>query len=175
MLFESALAYTKAGISIIPILPNGRTELDASKSLPYDCSEHIRRRIATSEELRDWFTRSGAMGLAVVLGRISGGLECLDLVSAPAAKLFRQLVTLQGEAGLLERLPAVQGSCTGRTRLYYRCSHPARGYRRMAQFEAPSEFGVVRLEVVAFLHGEGRWTALPGSPLLVVTLTRHMV
>ena len=108
-LFESALAYTKAGISIIPILPNGHTELDASKSLPYDCSEYIRRRIATSEELRDWFTRSAEMGLAAVLGRISGGLECLDLTYAAAVKLFRQLVTLQGGAVLLERLPAVQG------------------------------------------------------------------
>jgi Glycosyl transferase family 2/Bifunctional DNA primase/polymerase, N-terminal len=163
-LFESALAYTKAGISIIPISPNGRAELDASKSLPYDCSEYIQRRIATSEELGHWFSRGGAMGLAAVLGPISGGLECLDLVSAAAVKLFGQLMTMQHGPGLLERLPVVQGRCTRRTRLYYRCSHPARGYRRLAQFEAPSEFGVVKLEVVAFLHGEGRWTALPGSP-----------
>jgi hypothetical protein len=98
-----------------------------------------------------------------VLGPISGGLECLDLTYAAVAKLFRQLVAFQGGTSLLEKLPTAQAA-DGRTRLFYRCPQPARGYTRLAQFEAPSQPGTVRLRLLAFVHGEGSWTVLPGSP-----------
>src|SRR5215468_271669 len=137
-LLELALAYSKAGISIIPISSDGAVGPNEGGHPPFDCSEYISRRIATPEELQKWFSGDSPFGPAAVLGPVSGGLECLDLTYLAVVRLFRQLVILQGGADLLERLPAVQGSCTGRTRLYYRCTHPARGYRRVAQFEAPT-------------------------------------
>src|SRR5437867_5606261 len=152
-LFELALAYTKAGISVIPISPKGTIALDGSPDTPFDCSEYICRRIATPEELREWFAGIATFGLAAVHGPISGGLECLDLVYAAVVKFFRQLVTLQGGVGLLEKLPAAQASVESRTRLYYRCPNPSPGYRRLAQFEAPSEPGVIRLQLLAIVHG----------------------
>jgi Glycosyl transferase family 2/Bifunctional DNA primase/polymerase, N-terminal len=164
-LLESALAYTKAGISIIPVSANrGSAPVDSQKT-PFDCNEYVSRRIATPDELRGWFADDRHFGLAAVLGPVSGGLECLDLTYLAVVKLFRQLVALQGGADLLERLPAAQSSSAeGRTRLYYRCPHPARGYKRLAQLEVPSEPGVVTLQLLAFVHGKGRWTALPGLP-----------
>jgi hypothetical protein len=75
---------------------------------------------------------------------------------------FRQLVSLQGGERLLEKLPAARSTVEGRTRLYYRRPHPTRGYRRLAQFELPQECGSVRLQILAFVHGEGSWTELPG-------------
>ena len=162
-LFELALAYTKAGISVIPISRHGAVGPAGRHPPPFDCSEYISRRIATPEELREWFTDNGRFGLAAVLGRISGGLECLDLTYTPVFKLFRQLVSLQDGHDLIEKLSIAQEKVEGRTRLYYRCARPVRLYRRLAQLEAPSDPGTVRLQLLAFVHGEGSWTVLPGS------------
>lgn len=161
-LFETALAFTKAGISTIPFLPTETTAPNGSNKTPFDCREYIRHRIATPEELREWFVNDGKFGLAAVLGPISGGLECLDLTYAAVVKLFRQLVDSQSGTSLLEKLPTAR-AVDGRTRLFYRCPHPARAYTRLAQFEAPSEPGTVRLRLLAFVHGEGCWIALPHS------------
>jgi Glycosyl transferase family 2/Bifunctional DNA primase/polymerase, N-terminal len=166
-LLESALAYTKAGISIIPVSPNRASVPVDSQKTPFDCSEYISRRIATPDELREWFLEDGRFGLAAVLGPVSGGLECLDLTYSAAVKLFRQLVTLQGGADMLGRLPTAQSTVEGRTRLYYRCPHPVKGYKRLAQLEVPSEPGVVTLQVLAFVHGKGRWTVLPDFPAAI--------
>jgi hypothetical protein len=132
-LFELALAYTKAGFSIIPISPDGTTGPTGSGVTPFDCSEYISRRIARPDELRAWFLDDGQLSLAVALGQISGGLECLDLTFAAGAKLFWQLVTFQCGTTLLDRLPTVKSTIEGRTRLYYRCPKPARGYQQLAQ------------------------------------------
>src|SRR5439155_19041377 len=156
--------YTKVGISIIPISPNGVTGPNGSKDTPFDCSEYISRRIATAVELCEWFAGGSPLGLAAVHGPVSGGLECLDLLYAAVVKLFRQLVTLQGGDNLLEKLPIAQASVEGRTRLYYRCPSPVCEHTWLAQFEVPSEPGVKLLQLLAFVHGTGSWTVLPGSP-----------
>src|SRR5262245_14199010 len=106
--FELALACTKAGVSVIPISSGEGTTPDGSDHTPFDCSEYIQARIATPEELREWFGGDSQFGLAAVHGAVSGRLECLDLLYTAVVKLFRQLVTLQGGEALLERLPATQ-------------------------------------------------------------------
>jgi hypothetical protein len=148
---------------VIPILPDAKAGQDGSGHTPFDCSEYISRRIANPEELQEWFAEDSRFGLAAVHGPVSGGLECLDLSYAAVVKLFQQLVTLQGGAALLEKLPTVKSTVEGRTRLYYRCPNPVSGDRRLAQFEAPSEPEVVRLQLLACVHGDGSWTTLPGS------------
>ena len=169
-LFDLALAYIKAGISVVPTSPSKPTAPDGIKDTPFDYSEYIQHRHATPEELREWFADSSRFGLAAVHGAISGGLECLDLVYTQVVKLFRQLVALEGGDGLLEKLPAAQETVQGRTRLYYRCRNPISGDRRLAQFELPSEPGVPRLQILAIVHGEGSWTVLPGSITTVTNL-----
>jgi len=163
-LLELALAYTRAGISIIPISPDGTIGPTGSRDTPYDWSEHIWRRIATLEELHKWFADGRQVGLAAVHGPVSGGLECLDLLYSAVVKLFRQLVTLQGHSGLLDKLPVARETVQARTRLYYRCSNPVSGNRQLALFEGPSQPGARLLQLLAGVHGEGSWTVLPGSP-----------
>jgi hypothetical protein len=159
-LLDQALAYTKAGISIIPISLDYSVGPNGAGHTPFDCTEYIDQRIATPDELRRWFA-DRQFGLAAVHGAISGGLECLDLTYVPVVKLFRELAIFQGGESLLEKLPTARSNVEGRTRLYYRCSNPTRGYRRLAQFELPNEPGSVRLQILAFVHGEGSWTELP--------------
>src|SRR4029077_2995375 len=109
-LLDLALAYTNVGISIIPISPNKADRPNGTKDTPFDCSEYVSRRIATPEELREWFAGDDKFGLAAVLGSISGVLECLDLTYAPVVKLFRQLVIFQGGESLLEKLPTARST-----------------------------------------------------------------
>ena len=159
--FELALAYTKAGISIIPVLPNAVT-LEAVTSLLLTAVSMFGSELQPHRNSASGL-KIGQVALAAVLGRISGGLECLDLTSSAAAKLFRQLVTLQGGTGLLERVCSLQARVGGRTRLYYRCPNPARRYMRLAQLEVPGDPGTINLQVLAFVHGEGSWTVLPSA------------
>ena len=159
--FESALAYTKAGISVVPILRAEEIPSDRNQETPFDCTKYTQEQIATPEELREWFVNNETFGMAAVHGSISGGLECLELLSPAVVKLFRQLVTLQDGAGLLEKLPAALVGVEGRTRLYYRCPNPVVGSRWLAKFELPSEPGVARLQLLALLRGQGTWAAIP--------------
>ena len=162
-LFELALAYTKAGVSIIPISPNEGARANVSNETPFDCREYIRHRIATPKKIREWFGDSPRFRLGVALGYISGGLECLSLTSGAAAKIFRQMVASQGGIDLLEGLPTARAT-DGRTRLYYRCASPTQGYSRLAQLEMQSEPGTVKLRMLGFVQGDGSWTELPGLP-----------
>jgi hypothetical protein len=57
-LLEMALAYTKAGISIIPISPNEGTAPDSGTDPPFDYSEYVQQRIATQ--------RNSASGLQMI-------------------------------------------------------------------------------------------------------------
>lgn len=162
-LLELALAHIEAGISIIPLLPRRAIAPNARSETPCDCREYLRRRIATPKKIGEWFGNSPRFRPGVVLGRISGGLECLSLTSGAVARIFRQLVAFQGGIDLLERLPAARATHGG-TRLYYRCPSPARGYSRLAQLEMQSEPKTVKLRLLAFVQGDGTWTALPGLP-----------
>jgi Glycosyl transferase family 2 len=162
-LFELALAYTEAGISVVPISPLESSSPNRSQDTAFDCAQYLHQRIATPQELREWFADNERSGLAALHGAISGGLECLELLYAAVAKLWRKLVTLQGGKSLLEKLPAARMDAEGCIRLYYRCPSPSFGSRWLAKFELPSEPGVARLQLLALLHGEGTWTALPAS------------
>ena len=45
-----------------------------------------------------------------------------------------------------------------------RRASPTQGYSRLAQLEMQSEPGTVKLRMLAFVQGDGTWTALPGLP-----------
>lgn len=68
---EAALAWRAAGVSVIPILANG-TKRAAVEWKQYQS------QIASEEQLRSWFEKSD-YGLAVICGRVSGGLEMVEL------------------------------------------------------------------------------------------------
>ena len=69
-ILNAALAYAQRGWSVIPIWPG--TKRAAGKWRDYQ------KRRPNRTELDSWFGNGGDFGLAVVLGKVSGGLVCRD-------------------------------------------------------------------------------------------------
>src|SRR5262245_27245919 len=83
---QAALAYVRAGLSVIPILADG-SKAPEGRLLPklpkgpngklVASWDPYKERLPTEAELQRWF-QNGRLGLAVIGGRVSGGLECAD-------------------------------------------------------------------------------------------------
>lgn len=69
-MLELARGYRDAGISVIPI------RVDGSKAPAVATWKPFQSRLATDAELQAWFQRPA--GIALVCGRVSGGLEVID-------------------------------------------------------------------------------------------------
>ena len=67
---SAALAYHSLGWSIIPIA--------AGKKIPALKWKPFQTRRADEQQIRDWYDKRNDLGLAVVLGKVSGGLTCRD-------------------------------------------------------------------------------------------------
>lgn len=76
-LLEVALQYSLLGWSIIPIAGNKKPPVNL-KWGPFQT------RRADERQLRDWFEKRHDLGLAVVLGAVSGGLTCRDFDNVAA-------------------------------------------------------------------------------------------
>ena len=70
--FEIATSYVDSGVSVVPL------RLDGSKApaLPAGGVNEFKKRVATQEELAEWFSTDKGIGL--LGGPVSGGLEVLD-------------------------------------------------------------------------------------------------
>ncbi len=73
---SAALKYHTLGWSIIPIVRP--TSTDDEKSPALKRWKQFQSKSADEQQLRDWFDRREDLGLAVVLGKVSGGLTCRD-------------------------------------------------------------------------------------------------
>lgn len=69
---DLALGYSARGFNVIPIRPDDRKRPALAAWKPY------RERRVTEEEIRRWFG-SRSRGLAVICGRVSGGLTVVDI------------------------------------------------------------------------------------------------
>lgn len=145
---ERAQRYLMAGLSVIPI------KADGSKAPPIAWKEY-QRRTATEAELSRWF-HDDAQGIAIVGGKVSGGLEILDFDDRPTYDAWSQLVEQQAP-GLLALLPQVK-TPSGGVHVYYRCAHPP-GNAKLA--EALGDKGKY---VLIETRGEGGYVLAPGCP-----------
>jgi hypothetical protein len=144
---EYALYYRSLGLSVIPIRPDG------SKAPALGSWKEYQRRLASEAELRQWFGGDAGYGIAVVCGRVSGGLAVLDFETDAVYREWAALV--EGEApGLLEALPCVRTPRGGR-HVYVRTANPG-GNRKLAR----ARDGATLVEV----RGEGGYVLAPGSP-----------
>src|SRR5262245_34837779 len=95
-IYAAALAYRGSGLSIIPIAADGG-KAPAHWLLP--CADGANRhtwkpyqeRLASAAEIRDWFDPSidgSEVGIGIVGGAVSGGLEILDLDNFAVVKPF---------------------------------------------------------------------------------------
>jgi Bifunctional DNA primase/polymerase, N-terminal len=148
-LLTEALRLQVGGLSVIPILTDG-TKRPAVPWKPYQ------DRLPTPDELRRWFRRTD-VGLAIIAGDVSEGLEILDFddgdLFAPWAEMVDALCP-----GLLATLPSVQTPSDGR-HVYYRCPIIA-GNQRLAQRLSAEG----RPEVTIESRGEGGYAIAPPSP-----------
>ena len=71
-LLKAALDYLGREFSVIPIRPDDRKRPALAAWKPYQ------ERRATKEELQRWF-QGKSTGIAVVCGRVSGGLTVIDI------------------------------------------------------------------------------------------------
>jgi hypothetical protein len=144
---DHAERYRALGLSVIPVRPDG------SKAPALDSWREYQRRLPTGEELLRWFGGDSPCGIAVVCGRVSGGLEVLDFETDAAYREWAVLVEAE-VPGLLDTLPRARTPRGGR-HVYLRTPNPG-GNRKLAR----AEDGTTVIEV----RGQGGYVLAPGSP-----------
>lgn len=108
--YSSGCDYVAAGVSVIPL------RIDGSKAPAVPSWNGYRRRFASDDELRQWFSRPA--GIGIVCGVGSGGLETLDFDEQPDDTFSSWAAQLPGE--LFSRLPVVRTGGAG-YHVIYRC------------------------------------------------------
>lgn len=158
---KAALAYTNAGLSVIPIRSDGTKAL----ALRAGEREQYEKRIATETELKQWFVKCN-LGIGILGGKVSGNLECIDF-DRHADELFPKFVEIvQAEnPSLLDRLVVNQTPRPG-YHIVYRVDGTVSGSQRLASEpwlnpETQREERIVMIET----RGEGGYFIAPGSPL----------
>jgi P4 family phage/plasmid primase-like protien len=144
-----AQAYLNAGLSVIPI------RADGSKAPAIASWKKYQQQLPTAAEVESWFGHE-CVGLAIIAGAVSGGLEVLDFDDAAVFAPWRELV--EGQLpGLIGRLPVVETPGPGR-HVYYRCREIA-GNQRLAIKKGTGTF-LTLIET----RGEGGYVLAPGCP-----------
>jgi hypothetical protein len=175
-----ALAYLRAGLSIIPIARDGTKQPDGwllPRELDEDTGkfkatwnpfkDHAKNgkrvpgRLPTEQEVREWFGRPNPPGIAVIGGAVSGGLECLDF-DTRAEDIFPAWGELvEAEApGLLARVSVARTPKPG-YHVRYRClGVPIPGNAKLAEDPTlpPRERTLIET------RGEGGYALAPGCP-----------
>ena len=94
----AALAAHAAGLSVIPVRDDGSKSPRVSHLATYF------ERLATLDEIQQWYASNPRSGLAVVTGAVSGNLECLDFDDAAAYDAFVELAQASGLGALVTRI-----------------------------------------------------------------------
>lgn len=63
-MLEEALAYLAKGLSVVPVVPRGKNPL-----IPW---KEFQNRLATEEEVKEWFTKWPDSNIGIITGKISG-------------------------------------------------------------------------------------------------------
>jgi hypothetical protein len=164
------LAYLRAGLSVIPIRPDG-SKRPLAEALPrvWDADQGkyvsswtpFQERLANEDEVRGWVRLVPGLGLAVLGGKVSGGLECLDF-DQDADTLFPAWCDLvRAEApGLLVRLTVTRTPKPG-YHVRYRCPEATiPGNTKLARDPGREKGAQTLIET----RGEGGYALAPGCP-----------
>jgi hypothetical protein len=141
---QAALEARRAGISVVPILPDG-TKRPAVRWRLYQ------QRLASVGNIARWFGRE-VRGLALVTGAISGGLEALDFDSRAVYEAWSERLQQAGYGVLHDRLTYgyLEASPNG-VHLLYRSSSVERNQKLAS---VPVD-GAQRLRALIETRGEG--------------------
>lgn len=143
--YQTALAAWGAGISVIPIPPDGSKH----PKLPWAV---FQQRQATAHELTCWF-RDAQNGIALITGAVSAGLEVLDFDTPEIYRAWSQRMREAGWTALHERLSRgyLEASPNG-IHLLYRCSDLVEGNQKLASHAVE---GTLRCKTLIETRGEG--------------------
>lgn len=98
-ILDAARSYVKAGLSVIPV------RADGSKAPPFAWKQYEKRR-ATEDELAHWFSGKDPIGIAIIGGMVSGGLEMVDFDDPALIEPWTDLVrSMRPE--LIDSLPHI--------------------------------------------------------------------
>jgi len=170
--YDASLEYVAANLSVIPIAPNP-TKRPAYGVLPVVGEwpdgrprrgwAPLKSRWPTQTELRSWFNGWGCSpGVAVVCGRISGGLEAIDVDSNEHAEPWLSQVRQQCPV-LVDRLVLVQTPRPG-LHAYYRCPEMG-GNKKLAQtIRVDESTGAKETKTIIETRGEGGYALIPPTP-----------
>ena len=152
---QAALDYWAAGLSVIPIRPDGTK----APALVADHPVLTRQRRATDDEVRRWWG-NGRRGIAVLAGPISGNIRCVDFeaVADTRAVLSAWVNRVAGSiVGILDRLCLIET--------------PSGGWHCWYKVEPSTPVGpggklAVRAdgELLIEHRGDGQYALVPGSP-----------
>jgi hypothetical protein len=156
---DAALAYLRAGLSVIPIRPDGSKLSALSAWKPFE------RERASEDTARRWWA-NGKTGIAIIGGAVSGNLECIDFDRGELFAPWCELVEAQAP-GLVARLCVVQ---TPREpsgyHVRYRCPEvtiPSNTRLAGEPFIDPKT-GKQAVRTLVETRGEGGYAIAPGSP-----------
>lgn len=134
-MLDAALKYAEMGLSVIPIKAKDKTPPPGFLWKPYQ------ERIATEEEIRQWFQRWPDANLAIVTGNVSG-IFALDFDSGDAINTWE---------AKFEDLPQTLHYKTGR------------GYQYLFTFDSYGEGNKTAIMEQVDIRGEGGYTIVPPS------------
>ena len=115
-IIRTALEARRAGISVVPVLPDGRKR----PAVRWHVYQH---RLVTPREIARWFG-NGERGLALITGAISGRLEALDFDSRAMYQAWSERMRQWGYGALYDRLTRgyLEATPHGVHLLYRSCS-----------------------------------------------------
>jgi hypothetical protein len=164
-IMQAARAYRQAGLSLIPIAGNGKKE-PAFDLLPNGAWGGFRKRYPTAAEITTWFTPESVwywVGLAILGGSISGGLEVIDFdVYELYVKWQSQI--LREDPALLKKIVWVRSPRPG-VHGYFRSSDCG-GSQKLARrnIGGDPETGKDEVETLIEVKAEGGYVVAPPSP-----------
>ncbi|MFQ5570009.1 MAG: AAA family ATPase [Rhodothermales bacterium] len=175
LFLRAAERFVDAGLSIIPCDATG-AKRPLGYLLPVDpqTQRHTWKPYQeirpAPEQLEAWFAPPCQHAIAIIGGRVSGGIEVLDFDEPALWPAFVALCRIHA-LGLLDRLPRV-GTPSGGYHVYYRC-RTFEGNQKLA--ERWKESDVKEHATLIETRGEGGYVLAPPSPgycMLQGTLTQ---
>ena len=155
---QAASAYRNAGLSVIPIRPDG-------SKVPAVKWEAFQERLASEGELQEWFGNGKGYGVGVVGGKVSGNAEHLDFDHDAATIYPAWCAMVQAEVpALLDRL-SHRRTPKGGFHVSYRCPEVAiPGNSKLAERLDPSDPKKRKRLALVETRGEGGQVLAPGCP-----------
>ncbi len=184
--YTAACQYVNAGLSVLPI------RADGSKAPALSSWKMLQSRLPLPQELQEWFRPGSPIGLGIIGGQVSHGLEILDFDDAA---LFADLCTLAAASGMGPLIDRIRAGCHEATprgiHLPYYCSvvvgntklasrpttkaeqkeEPGKAVKALIETRGEGGYVVVAPSSGAVHPSGAPYTLLSGSWLTVATIT----